>query len=105
MYRAAIEALLGYQKQGERIRFVPCLPPHWREASMRLRVGGREVEVVMTVDRAGAQRSEGAASRVIAPGQWVELRDLPERVTLRLALGAAPGPLVEKTESAASAAL
>jgi cellobiose phosphorylase len=39
LYRLGVEAILGIDRRGDRIRVRPCLPRHWEGARVRLRVG------------------------------------------------------------------
>jgi cyclic beta-1,2-glucan synthetase len=39
MYRAALEAVLGFTKRGSCLRIEPCVPPAWREFAMEYRHG------------------------------------------------------------------
>jgi cyclic beta-1,2-glucan synthetase len=47
MYRAALESILGLRVEGERLRFVPCLPQHWPrvEISYRHRTARYELAI------------------------------------------------------------
>jgi len=40
MYRAAVESILGFKLQGERLRIDPCIPRGWREFEITYRRGG-----------------------------------------------------------------
>jgi cellobiose phosphorylase len=37
MYRLVVESLLGLRREGDRLRFAPCLPPHWSTFALRYR--------------------------------------------------------------------
>jgi cyclic beta-1,2-glucan synthetase len=39
MYRLVVESLLGLAREGNRLRFTPCLPADWNAFTMRYRYG------------------------------------------------------------------
>ena len=39
MYRLGIEAILGVQRQGQRLHLAPCLPRDWTQVSLTYRYG------------------------------------------------------------------
>ena len=39
MYRLAVESLLGLRREGDKMRFAPCLPPGWPGSALRYRYG------------------------------------------------------------------
>ena len=54
MYRLVVESLLGLAREGNRLRFAPCLPEAWPECTLRYRYGEGEYTIVMRqVPRAG----------------------------------------------------
>jgi cyclic beta-1,2-glucan synthetase len=39
LYRAGLESMLGFQKQGAALRIDPCIPRHWKRFEIRYRYG------------------------------------------------------------------
>jgi cellobiose phosphorylase len=39
LYRAGLESMLGFQKQGAALRVDPCIPRHWERFEIRYRHG------------------------------------------------------------------
>jgi cellobiose phosphorylase len=65
MYRLIVESLLGLAREGDRLRFTPCLPATWATFTMRYRYGATTYEIAVRQSQAG----EGlAATRVIVDG-------------------------------------
>lgn len=84
LYRAAVEALLGLQLRADRLRFKPCLPPHWDAVGLSLRLhDGRQIYVELRRDAAAAAP---AGQRRLAVGEWVELAALADGETLSVTL-------------------
>ena len=53
MYRLVVESLLGLNREGDRLRFAPCLPPDWNEFAMHYRF--RETTYHIVVKRLEVQ--------------------------------------------------
>ncbi|WP_099867341.1 GH36-type glycosyl hydrolase domain-containing protein [Pararhizobium haloflavum] len=47
LYRAAVEAILGIRRQGDRVMIEPCLPSAWDGYTARLVLEGRRREIVV----------------------------------------------------------
>jgi cyclic beta-1,2-glucan synthetase len=62
MYRLATESLLGLAREGDRLRFSPCLPRDWSGFDMRYSHGEATYEIVVH------QRVGEAAPRVTLDG-------------------------------------
>ena len=73
LLRAAVESICGVRLSGGRLTVLPCLPPHWSQARVRLQVGGRSIDVL--VQRAAAQAGTPAGYRRLAPGITLALDD------------------------------
>jgi cyclic beta-1,2-glucan synthetase len=82
MWRAAVEGLLGLEREGTRIRLRPCLPPHWSQARIELRLPGVEGMVPVLIQRQPSQAPSGVL--VIEKGEWVDLRGLEAGAVLWL---------------------
>jgi cellobiose phosphorylase len=78
MYRLIVESLLGLAREGDRLRFAPCLPRDWTECAIRYRYGSavyaitvRQVDGTdparVTVD--GVERPDGAIHLVDDQGE------------------------------------
>ncbi|HEY3180029.1 MAG TPA: glycosyl hydrolase family 65 protein, partial [Casimicrobiaceae bacterium] len=79
VYRLVVESLLGLNLEGDRLRFAPCLPPHWNELALRYRY--RETYYDIAVRRTEARDNEklGAANitvdGVAQEGNFIPLND------------------------------
>jgi cyclic beta-1,2-glucan synthetase len=74
MWRAALEGLLGLSLRPGAVRLRPCLPVHWPHARVTLRLGGRELQVLL-------QRAELPVPRdsiPIAVDQWIDTTGLAD---------------------------
>jgi cellobiose phosphorylase len=58
MYRVALEAILGFRKEGNTLRIEPCVPKAWPGFGIAYRYGSTQytIEVKMTPGRRGAPR-------------------------------------------------
>jgi cellobiose phosphorylase len=63
MYRLLLESLLGLQRQGEELRFEPCLPGHWETCRIHYRY--RETVYHITI----LQTPAGTGERVTVDGR------------------------------------
>ena len=73
LYRAAVESLLGMQREGSRVRFMPVLPPDWPSACVSLRWGGHEHRFHLGPD---ARTAAGEATPLLENGAWIDLATL-----------------------------
>ncbi|HEX5725498.1 MAG TPA: protein ndvB, partial [Longimicrobiaceae bacterium] len=62
MYRVGLEAILGFDRRGDRLAIRPCVPGGWGEFSLEYRFG-RSVYAITVHDPAGVRR-RGAEVRV-----------------------------------------
>ncbi|MED5619412.1 GH36-type glycosyl hydrolase domain-containing protein [Ideonella sp. BN130291] len=70
LYRAALESLLGLVLRADKLCFSPCLPPHWPEAELTLRLyEGHPLRVLLRAP--GAAQELPANARRVAVGEWV----------------------------------
>ena len=90
-YRAALEEVLGFHREGSELSIDPCVPPEWREFSITYRHGGATYEIqVRNPDGVSrgvlSVRADGALvpSRVIALANDGEMH----RVVVTLGAGA-----------------
>ncbi|PTT89587.1 hypothetical protein DBR42_07550, partial [Pelomonas sp. HMWF004] len=74
LLRAAVESLCGVRLGGGRLIVQPCLPLHWPQAQVTLRVDGRQVEVLVQRVRAGS--APPAGYQRLAMGNTLALADL-----------------------------
>ena len=72
MYRFVIESLLGLEREGDRLRFAPCLPAQWREFALRYRHGRSCYEITV---RQTANPGEPASGAACVTLDGVEQRD------------------------------
>jgi cellobiose phosphorylase len=71
MYRLVVESLLGLEREGDRLRLLPCLPPEWREFVLRYRHGDAMYEILVRQ----AQEGEPASGATCVTLDGVEQRD------------------------------
>jgi cellobiose phosphorylase len=71
MYRLIVESLLGFRREGNVLRFAPCLPAHWPGFKLRYRHGSTlyHIDVRATIGRASenctiALVDDGRAHRI-----------------------------------------
>ncbi|HEX5685111.1 MAG TPA: glucoamylase family protein [Ideonella sp.] len=96
MWRAALEGLLGLSLRPGAVRLRPCLPVHWPHARVTLRLGGRELQVLL-------QRAELPVPRdsiPVAVDQWIDTTGLADGSVLCAVLAPstaaqAPSPVTE----------
>jgi cyclic beta-1,2-glucan synthetase len=93
LLRAALESICGVVVAEGRIAVVPCLPPHWPEATVVVRHGGRRLRVVVCNGEAAAQARCAAApqARRLQVGERLELASLADEALLVVATPA-PAP-------------
>jgi cyclic beta-1,2-glucan synthetase len=76
MYRVGLESILGFTKEGDRLRLDPRVPAAWPEFRLEYRHGSSVYEVV--VERPAAARA-GAQEILIdgreVDGEWIDLVD------------------------------
>jgi cyclic beta-1,2-glucan synthetase len=68
LHRAALGSILGLQREGSRVRFSPCLPPHWPEAMVVIRQGGQRYRFHLL-----AEGSAPAGAAELHLGTWLDL--------------------------------
>jgi len=76
MYRVGIEALIGVQRTGDRLRLEPCVPPEWPSLTVSYRVGTSRYEI--EVAWPGLLRTQGALVTLDGrpmPDGWIPLVD------------------------------
>jgi cellobiose phosphorylase len=69
MYRLVVEKIIGLQKEGNRLRFKPCLPKDWREVEVRYRFGATNYHIRIEV-------AEGEGSLSL-DGRLLDLDHIP----------------------------
>ncbi len=68
LYRAALGSILGLQREGSRVRFAPCLPPHWPQAKLVIRHGGQRFRFHLL---ATGPAPQGAKELLL--GDWLDM--------------------------------
>ncbi|HYL88831.1 MAG TPA: glucoamylase family protein [Burkholderiales bacterium] len=58
MYQLAVESLLGLRLEGDKLRLVPCLPPHWPGFKLRYRYGDTVYRIAVLRDESASAESE-----------------------------------------------
>jgi len=66
MYRFILESLLGLHIQANKLSFTPCLPPDWKQFTLRYRY--RETFYVIAVRQLEMAESEAGATTVMIDG-------------------------------------
>jgi len=93
LYRAGLEALLGFRKQGERLRIDPCVPRHWPgfELDYRHRGARHLTRYAIRVENPrGVCRGVSVLEldgRPLPVGEPIALADDGENHTVRVLLG------------------
>ena len=96
LLRAAVESLCGVKLADGQLRVQPCLPPHWRQARVRLQQQGRHIEVLVQRAPAGAGTAPPAGYRTLAPGAMLALSEVDGELLLWVPVtDAAPARLPE----------
>ena len=62
MYRLIVESLLGVTRDGNRLRFAPCLPADWPGLALRYRYGSTTYEIELRQTLAGTGEATGAST-------------------------------------------
>jgi cyclic beta-1,2-glucan synthetase len=75
MYRVALEAILGFEKHGDRLRIRPCVPASWPEIAIDYRFGRSVYHIV--VRSPGLVRPGEAV--ITVDGERVEGEEVPLR--------------------------
>ncbi|MEO6866734.1 MAG: glycosyl hydrolase family 65 protein, partial [Gaiellales bacterium] len=99
LYRAGLEAVLGFQLRGDRLHIKPCIPKNWPGFQLTYRRRGRLYEVTrfeITVDNSalvgtGVTRIELDGSQLSA-SEDVALADDGQVHTLHITVGQTKGP-------------
>jgi cyclic beta-1,2-glucan synthetase len=105
MYRAAVEYILGFNLQGERLRIDPRVPRFWRDFEITYRRGVTTYRIkvenphsvsrgVATIELDGRTQSEGE----------VTLRDDGQVHEIRVVMGEKPAPTPDETGATKTAA-
>jgi cyclic beta-1,2-glucan synthetase len=86
LYRAGLEAILGFERQGKRLGVRPCLPPGWDRVEVSVKQG--TVRHTIEIRQGDETRARHPAARLLRDGSFV--LDLPEageaqRVVLEVA--------------------
>jgi len=90
MYRAGIEWILGFQRQGSVLRMTPCIPAHWPGFEINYRHGTARYEIaVENPDRVGqgVVYAELDGRPLTDPLHWVPLVDDGNVHRVRIVLG------------------
>ncbi len=72
LYRAAVESILGIQKEGDRLVVKPVLPSHWDGYSATLRLSGAIYRIKVTRKK-GARKTSVEAGGVRCEGNHVDM--------------------------------
>lgn len=86
MYRAGLEAILGFVREGSTLRIKPCVPPGWADFQVSLIYGATRYEITLSRKNESAVISQSHI-RQIAPGEYeIELNDDGGTILLQLPL-------------------
>ena len=75
MYRLMLESLLGLKREGDALRFAPCLPAAWDGYSVRYMFGATTYNIRLTVARAHGAAAGVTLDAVPVPGDSLRLID------------------------------
>jgi cellobiose phosphorylase len=89
-YRVALEAILGFEKCGDRLRLDPCIPAAWPGFELDYRFG-RTVYAISVTNRKSASRGVLAMTvdAAAVTGGWISLVDDGSRHGVSIVIGAA----------------
>ncbi len=78
MHRAAVESICGLRVRGGLASIKPCLPSHWPEVRLTLRVAGREHVFIVCAAWADMAIASALASGAVRlrVGEWLSLADV-----------------------------
>jgi cyclic beta-1,2-glucan synthetase len=82
MYRAGIEAILGFRREGEQLLLAPCIPAHWPGFSIDYRFGTARYSIRAVNAHAGSSPPHGRLVLARAELDGRPLPGFPVRVTL-----------------------
>lgn len=88
MYRLGLEAILGIQRSGDRLRVEPCIPPHWPSYEVTYRYG--DTTYVIRVENplgVSAGVKQVTLDGEVLPNHEIVLRDDGGRHGVRVTLG------------------
>ena len=75
LLRASVESICGVHLADGQLRVQPCLPPHWRQARVRLQVGSRRLQVLVQRAPTGAGIAAPPGYLTLAPGATLALQE------------------------------
>jgi len=70
MYRAGLEAILGFTREGTKLRIKPCVPASWNEFEVTTRFGATRYEIKLLRD-GGVLDVDSEHVQVIAPNEFL----------------------------------
>ncbi|MEO8297579.1 MAG: glucoamylase family protein [Burkholderiales bacterium] len=78
--RAAVESICGVVLAEDKLTVTPCLPPHWREASVTVQYGGNEHCVVICANEGVVRQvqTRDPRARRAQPGEPISLAGRPD---------------------------
>jgi cyclic beta-1,2-glucan synthetase len=89
MHRAGLEAILGFTREGDKLRVKPCIPDGWNEFSITMRFGNGVYQ--FTVTRNIVSDPLPSDVEAVAPGEFlISLRR--DEGTRQIILGMVPTP-------------
>ncbi len=86
LYRAGIEAILGFTREGNKLRVRPCIPNDWPEFIVRYKFGGTRYEFVITRDGVAEPETKDI-KRISGDEYLITLHDVGGDMRVRLAIG------------------
>jgi cyclic beta-1,2-glucan synthetase len=101
MYRAAVEYILGFKLEGDRLRIDPCIPRGWREFEITYRRGKTTYRIIVENPHSfNRGLAELTLDGVAQAEEWVPVNDDGLSHELRIVMG--ERAKIEETESASS---
>ena len=74
MYRLIIESFLGLQQQGDKLKFVPCIPEEWESFKVHHRYKNTAYHIVVT-QKDGVKEMSVTVDGVVQEDRMISLTD------------------------------
>jgi cyclic beta-1,2-glucan synthetase len=88
LYRAGIEAILGFRREGNKLRVKPCIPGDWSEFSVHYKFGSTRYEFIVARYGFASPETSDIIKKISDDEYLVSLRDTGGTMRVRLTIGA-----------------
>lgn len=75
LYRLILEYLLGIRREGDRLRFAPCLPPEWKHFKIHYRIGKSGYAIELRAENGWQKVQQIKVDGAEQPGDTLLLKD------------------------------